>query len=452
MLIKQNIQNQPKFKEIMAILNTALSAVDPYMIVKKGIRFKNNSLEIGGQKIELHKKSKIYLIGIGKAVLPMALAASEALEMRLESGVLVAKHENPDFSTKLSSKLRVVYGNHPTPARESVDAAKAVVELLSETQEEDVVIGLISGGGSSLMTLPNDLIAIEDLQQLTLLLLKCGASIDEINTIRKHLDSVKGGGLLRFISPSYSCNLILSDVIGDDISLIASGPTCADHSTYEEALSIILKYQLGKKINKNIIEHLEKGVRREIQETIRDDDPLLRKTSNQVIGSLRIAAQSARDMTEQIGFKTNLLSLGLNGEARDVGKYLAKQLIYEQDSKKSKKKPLCLIAGGETTVTVKGSGKGGRNQEIALSAAIALQGQKNCLMVTLATDGEDGPTDAAGGIIDGSTIEKGLSMGLNALNYLNNNDAYTYLEKTGCLLKTGPTGTNVNDLVFMFAY
>lgn len=438
--------------KIIEIIEAALSSVDPYLIVKQKLCFEGNLLTIGNQQIQLNKRGNFYIIGIGKAVLPMALAATEVLGDNISGGVLVSKHHNETFQHKLHNKLRIVIGSHPVPTDQSVNAARAIVNCLSSTIKNDLVLGLISGGGSALVTLPREPLEIGHINQLSQALIESGATINEINSVRKHLDMIKGGGLLDFIYPAGSINMILSDVIGDDLSVIASGPTSADPTTFGHALSILEKYHLNNKIDKRIIHLLRKGSNGEIKETLKEDDYPRTQTTNIIIGSLSIAAQSAKEKAEGFGYHVELYDLKLQGEACETGRTLANHLINRSREINTSEKPLCIIAGGETTVTVRGQGKGGRNQEIALSAAISLAGKEKLLFITLATDGEDGPTDAAGAVVDGNTLQRALQLGLDAKSYLEQNDSYHFLEKTGSLIRTGPTGTNVNDLVFMFAF
>ncbi len=450
--------NQPLYDfldystEINRILSGALNAVDPGQCVKKEISRKNSILFIKNHEIDLHSLHKIYVIGVGKAVIPMASAITEVLGDLISEGVLIAKHADNGIRSKMPGQIQVLIGSHPIPSGNSIKATTAMFNMLKMTTPDDLVIGLISGGGSALMTYPAKTIGLSGLQKTTTLLLKCGATIEEMNTIRKHLDLIKGGGLLKHIYPAKSVHLILSDVLGDPLSMIASGPTSVDPTTYDDCLMIIQKYKISKQMDKTVMEYLQKGAEGQIEETIKDRNPIIYDHSNFIVGSLRIAAEAASVCAKEAGFDSRIITTSLRGEARIVGSKLAEQLVKVSREKNSNAKPVCLIAGGETTVTVSGKGKGGRNQEMALAAAQILRGINNCVFVTFATDGEDGPTDAAGGYITGKTFQVGLEKGLVFQNYLNDNNAYEYLEKTGSLVKTGPTGTNVNDLVLMFAF
>lgn len=438
--------------EISQIIQAALNAVDSYQIVKKRIRKDGTILSIGNDSFDLEQKGQVFLIGFGKAVLPMAKAVLDVMGDEITSGILIPKHYDLNSGGEFPGNLKIFSGDHPIPTNKSLIAAKEISELMSTTTENDLVIGLISGGGSSLVTLPIEPAEVEDLNILTQALLRSGASINEINTVRKHLDKIKGGGFLRFIYPARSIHLILSDVIGDDLSVIASGPTSPDPTTFSDAINVLKRYDLEENTPETIRQVLYKGNQGEIPETIKNNDPLLEKTSNQIIGSLQIAAHAAKQEAESLNFQTEILNLALMGEAKIAGKMLAQHLIKRKNDLIALKIPLCIIAGGETTVTVSGNGKGGRNQELALAAALEIDGIKNVHFVTFASDGEDGPTDAAGAYVDGQTVQRAKKLGLNAQEYLTNNDSYNFFIQTGELLFSGPTGTNVNDLVFMLVY
>lgn len=437
-------------EEISTIIRAALKSVDPYKIVKERIKLDRNSLSIGSETYDLDQIDRLFLIGFGKAVIPMATGILDVVGDLISNGVLIPKYDDRIIVEKFPETLQVISGDHPIPSKKSIDAARGIVELLSSTKKDDLVIGLISGGGSSLAALPIVPIDVEDLNFHTQALLRSGASIHEINTIRKHLDLFKGGGLLRYIDPARSLHLILSDVIGNDLSVIASGPTSPDPTTFNDAIDTLRKYDLWEKAPDTIRDVLSKGQEGKIRETIKIDDPLLEKTNNQIIGSLLIAANAAMQEAESLGFHTEIYDLTMAGEARVNGMEFAQYIKCRKMEMSGSKTPICIIAGGETTVTVTGEGIGGRNQELALGAALKLSGVDGVHFFTLATDGEDGPTDAAGAYVDGQTIQRAQQLGLDPLEYLQNNDAYNFFRQTGELIITGPTGTNVNDLVFIF--
>ncbi len=441
-----------RLKIVDSILHAAIQSVDPYLCTSRFIERQGEKLKIKDLCINLKDYKRILLIGTGKAVLPMALAVTDKLTDKEITGTLIAKHVNPEILNKLPEKVRVLQGSHPIPTSQSVESTRLMVSQLKNLNENDLVICLISGGGSSLMNLPQGNLKIEDVQEVNKNLLLSGAAIQEMNTVRKHLDQVKGGGLARIISPARLITFILSDVIGDSLDVIASGPTVFDPTTYEDALEILKKYKLTHEISKSVLEHFENGVKGHVTETVKPGEECLLNTDIFVVGNLAIATRAGKEMAEKSDLNVEILSTKIQGEAREVGEQLAGELVRLVKGDYHLKKPACLIAGGETTVTVRGEGKGGRNQETALSAARLISGLPNCLFISLATDGEDGITDAAGAVVDGMTIQKGIEQEMDAAEYLERNDSYHFLEKTGSLLKTGSTDTNVNDLIFMFAF
>ena len=405
----------------MRILTAALEAVDPYKAVQNHLP----TLE-----------GRVFGVAIGKAAIPMMDALAERAS--LKGGLAVTKFA-PERNRKLYT---VIEGGHPVPDARSLEAGERVLEFVSALQEEDTLVCLISGGGSALVTAPY--VPLEDLQTLTSLLLSSGAPIDEINTLRRQLDRIKGGGLAGATKATI-ISLILSDVIGNRLEAIASGPTFPNPTTTQDAIAILKKYALEKRVPDSILDILLTT-----GEPAAGDGALSRieRTQNIIIGDNAFAARAAREQAEQEGFYAEVLTNELEGEAREVGRALAHRLRVELSTRA---RPFCLIAGGETTVTLRGSGKGGRNQELALSAVNELRGLENIMLIALATDGDDGPTDAAGAVVTGESALRAESLGLDAEDSLSRNDAYPFFEALGDLLKPGPTGTNVNDLVFLFA-
>lgn len=411
--------NDPR---ILRILSAALKAVDPAEAVRTHLP------TLSGH---------VYGLGIGKASIPMLTALAEAYPL---SGALAISKHASDSSRNL---FPVLIGGHPIPDSRSLYAGERVLEFVSSLSEPDTLICLISGGGSALVTAPYEGITLEDLQALTTLLLACGARIDEINTLRRQLDRIKGGGLMR-ATKARVISLILSDVIGNPLEAIASGPTVPDPTTKEDALAILRKYGIERQVPSSIIEILESnslvlGMQWQAA---------AHQSQNIIIGDNKLAAQAGVKQAQEAGFSAEILTNELQGEAREVGLMLAKRL---RDEISKRPRPFCLIAGGETTVTIKGKGKGGRNQELALAAVDELRDLKNVLLIALATDGDDGPTDAAGAVVTGESAQRAEKLGVDAADHLSRNDAYVYFEKLGDLLKTGPTGTNVNDLIFLLA-
>jgi hydroxypyruvate reductase len=335
----------------------------------------------------------------------------------------------------------IIAGGHPVPNQNSILAGQMIEKACQNFAANDLVFCLISGGGSALVTLPVQGLPLPDLQSLTSFLLASGARIDEINTLRRHLDGIKGGGLARMIAPASLISLILSDVVNSPLETIASGPTASDPSTLSDALQVLEKYQLTSRVPESILNSLQNGV-----ETLKQDDPIFDRVQNVLIADNFLAAKAAGEQAQKSGLKTVHLGNSWQGEAREVALELCNNLKSYPDQN------LCLIAGGETTVTITGQGTGGRNQELALAAVPELAGMRDVLLVTLATDGEDGPTDAAGAVVSGSTAQRALDAGLNVTEYLKNNDSYHFFEQLGDLLKIGSTGTNVNDLTFLFRF
>lgn len=367
----------------------------------------------------------------------------------LTRALVVTKHASrPDFGP-----ASIIESGHPVPDARSQAAGEAALEFVSGLAADDLLVCLISGGGSALMTAP--LVPLEDLQALTSALLACGARIDEINTLRRHLDRVKGGGIAK-ATQARVLSLILSDVVGNPLEAIASGPTAPDPATKEDALAVLEKIGLENEPQR----HRDTGTRnlatlrlRDLvvnsPETPKPGDPLFARVQNVIVGDNALAVHAALGQAEREGLRAIGLGSGWQGEAREVGIELARKLRTAAATNPS---PLCLIAGGETTVTVIGNGKGGRNQELALAAVPELAGLEDVLLITLATDGEDGPTDAAGAVVNGETRQRAERLGLTAAGHLSRNDAYPFFEALGDLLKIGPTGTNVNDLVVMIKY
>ena len=426
-----------KGQQIASILAAAIDAVEPGEAIKRFVHHDENTLSIAGQLYDLNNYENIYLMAFGKASMPMSLALMEILGERFHQGWVVPKHASA-FS---DSRLIIIPGSHPLPDETSLHAGEMLLEAAESFTDKDLVFCLISGGGSALITAPYVGVSLADMREMTRQLLACGARIDEINALRRHLDRIKGGGLAKQISPATVVSLILSDVVNSPLEAIASGPTAPDPSTMQEVWQILEKYNLTGKIPLNIVSHFKKNI-----ETPKPGDALFSSVANILVGSNEIAAQAASEMAQQHGFETLMLGNDWQGEAREVAKTLTQKFTTSTNT------PLCMIAGGETTVTLKGSGKGGRNLELALAAVPFLDGLPDVMLVSLATDGEDGPTDAAGAVVTGETANKAKELDLNPEDYLKNNDSYHFFEELGDLLKPGPTGTNVNDLTFMFRF
>ena len=440
------------YPAIEAIIAETLISVDPFQAVKNQMILVDGKLHIGGGIYQLADYEHIYIIGFGKAVLPMALGTLSVISSQVDAGYLIAKHWESTSIQRLPEVVQVSLGDHPVPGGNTFESTKGLVQFLERVTAKDLVLCLISGGGSALCSTPAAGILVEDIQEMTTQLLACGAEINEINALRKHIDAIKGGGLVEMTKAKHFVTLILSDVIGSPLDVIASGPTVPDQSNFSDVKAIIEKYDLTKKLPSRIIHLIQKGCRGDIEDTPKADHPCFTSVQNVLIGSNYTACLSAKKAAQAAGFHTLLLTTFLRGEARDAGRFLAGLLAEITSSGNPLDRPACIVLGGETTVTLNGTGKGGRNQEMALGALQDLAGVENVLLVTLGTDGEAGPTDAAGAWVTGKTLAKAKELGLDTNRYLQNNDAYHYFEKIDQLIKIGPTGTNVNDIALLFAF
>lgn len=431
------LQNHPFGSQISSILSSAINSVEPGAAIQCFVTRDRNRLVCDEEVFLLDQFEHVYLIAFGKAAMPMSSALVEILGNDLTQGWVVPKH----IAAELDSRLIIQPGSHPLPDENSLNAGELLLAAAEKFTEKDLVFCLISGGGSALVTAPYQGINLQDMRELTRELLACGARIDEINTLRRHLDRIKGGGLAKQVFPARLISLILSDVVNSPLEAIASGPTAPDPSTLQDVWAVLEKYNLKNKIPTSIIKHFENEI-----ETPKPGDDLFHNVLNVLVGNNELAAHAAAKEAEKFGFQTINLGNEWQGEAREVAESLVGKLLRFELA------PVCLIAGGETTVTIQGSGKGGRNLELALAAVPLLAGKKGVMLMTLATDGEDGPTDAAGAVVTGETYERAKTSDLSPESYLLNNDSYHFFEKLGDLLKPGPTGTNVNDLIFLFRF
>ncbi len=405
---------------------------DGNLIIKNAIDSVLPDMAVKSQLSNLNLDGEFFVLAIGKAAWRMAKAAYEVLADKITKGVVITKYEH---SLGAIEKFEVYEAGHPVPDENTLKATSRALELISNLNHSAKILLLISGGGSSLFEKLHDDVTLPELQAITKDLLASGADITEINAIRKRLSLVKGGKFAQFVYPKKIIALVLSDVLGDRLDSIASGPAYPDTTTTEQVLEIIQRYNL--KINEKLRKHL-------LEETPKT----ITNVQHYLVGSVKIVCDSAEKAAKSLGYNTLVLTTTLNCEAREAGRFLAsiaKEVLF---SNRPIEKPAALILGGETVVHVKGTGKGGRNQELALSAAIEIAGLEGIVIASVGTDGTDGPTDAAGGIVDGKTVEKIKKAGCNPLKLLDNNDAYSALNLSNGLIKTGPTGTNVNDLIF----
>jgi glycerate 2-kinase len=435
---------------IQAVQDAALAAVDPARAVRQHMAREGDTLTVAGRRYDLSRFENVWVVGGGKAAAPMVAALVEILGDRLGDGVMLTKYGYSDSG--LPGAVVVREAGHPVPDAAGVEGTRQLAALATRAGADDLVICPISGGGSALLVLPAPGIELEDLQVLTEQLLRSGATINELNAVRKHLSQVKGGGLARMAAPAAVVSLVLSDVVGDPLDVIASGPTSPDSTTYGDAWAVLESYDLLKVAPEPILTRLRAGLSGEIAETPKADDPIFERVQNVIVGSNRQAAEAAVMQAQELGFDTLLLSTFVEGEAREVARVaaaLAKEIVRYGEPFAA---PACLVWGGETTVTVRDEGLGGRNQELALAAALALDGWRDVVLVALATDGTDGPTDAAGAYVSGETLARARQQDLDAVDYLARNDSYHFFQQLGDLIITGPTQTNVNDLLFLFVF
>jgi hydroxypyruvate reductase len=453
-----SLRRAPEGERITRILAAAITAVEPGAAVRHFVQREGDLLTISGRVYDLRLFRRVVLLGIGKASVAMAEALVEILGDQLSAGLVISKHgtcgdPGSSISSRISygtgpgypSPLTILIGNHPIPDKGSLEAGRKTIELVSTLGPEDLLICVLSGGGSALVAAPCDGISLGDTQMLTSALLACGARIDEINTLRRRLDKVKGGGIVKMTNGTTTVSLILSDVVGNVLEAIASGPTAPDLATRADALSILAKYKLEDCIPISILHSLKT-----FPETPKPGDYIFEKVQNVIVGSNLLAAQAALMQAEVEGFQPYLLRTDLQGEARTTAFELATFLRQARLTGDPLPGPACIVAGGETTVKLTGNGKGGRNTELALAAVSELADFPGVMLVTLATDGEDGPTEAAGAVVTGETFRRAAGLGLHPGLFLERNDSYTFFDVLDDLLKPGPTGTNVNDLVFLF--
>lgn len=424
------------------VLAAAVAAVDPKAAVRRVVRRIGLTLRIGEHSYRLNRLRRIFVVGAGKADAPMAAALEEVLGNRITDGLLSVKYGH----VVPLRRIRLIEAGHPLPDQSGQRAAERILEIAQEAREDDLVICLISGGGSALLPAPVNGVTLEDKIQVTDLLLRSGATIQEINTVRKHLSRIKGGQLARAAWPAQVVVLILSDVIGNPLDAIASGPAVPDPTTFEDALAILARYGLDEQIAPSARDYLRRGASGSEPETPKPDDSVFERVRTVVIGSNEHAVRAAAAAARGRGYRPLLLTPFLEGEAREAARVLVSVARGVQEAGMPASPPACVVAGGETTVTVRGPGKGGRCQEFALSAAMAIERRPSTLVAAFGTDGTDGPTDAAGAVADGTTIERAAATGLNPVRAMEANDSYPFFSAIGDLIVTGPTNTNVNDI------
>ncbi len=435
-------------RQVLEAVKNAIRAADPSSIIRDKVRLQGQKLIVESNKIDLALFDRIFVIGAGKATLGMALEVERILGDKISDGTV----NIPDYLTPPQShRVKFNPTTHPVPSTEGVIGVEKMLKLVSKPSPRDLVICLLSGGASALMPLPILGVSLKDKQQVTQQLLRSGANIKEVNVVRKHLSGVKGGRLAERLYPATILSLIISDVVGDRLEAIASGPTVPDSTTYADARRVLQKYRVWNNILPGTRKAIEKGESGLLRETPKPNSKVFRRVHNIIVGSNKQSCAAAAQTLRKQGYKTILLTTKIEGEARVVGHILASILSDLNRTKFSLTSPVALVVGGETTVTLKGKGMGGRNQELVLAASMGIRGLPGVAIASVGTDGLDGLTDAAGAVADGTTIRRALKRGLYPEDFLDNNDSYHFFQKLKDLVITGPTGTNVGDIIIALA-
>jgi glycerate 2-kinase len=425
------------------IFLNAVESVKPDNLMSRFVSVNEDSLQIENQMINFSSTRNIFVVGAGKASAMMAQALEKILDNRITAGHIVTKYEH---SIPLKY-IGITEAGHPVPDENGLKGTGEVLKIVKNAGADDLVLCLISGGGSALLPDVPEGCSLEDVRVLNSLLLRCGANIKQMNCIRKHLSKVKGGMLAKAAHPAKVISLILSDVIGDPLDVIASGPTAPDPSTFDEAMSIIEEFGIINEIPDKILRILQEGKDKKRQETLKEDDEILLRTANLIIGSNKLALRIALEKAELSGYDTRIITNTLEGDVNDVAEYLMALIKREKTEHRNRK--ICLLLAGEPTVKVTGKGLGGRNQHLALIMAKMLKDFGDFTFLSGGTDGSDGPTDAAGAVVDDITLRNADMLGLDANHFIDNNDSYNFFRQEGGLIITGPTQTNVMDLIIL---
>lgn len=434
-------------KALTGIFDAAIEAADPYEALLRSVKIDGTRMTVPGAIYDLDAFERIVVVGAGKASARMALALEKILGPEIADGLILVKEghrEKLDF-------IEQIEASHPIPNEAGENGARRILEMARAADEKTLLLCLFSGGASALLSAPAQGVTLEDKRRATSLLLRCGASIDETNAVRKHLSSVKGGRLAQEAYPAQVLSLIVSDVVGNRLDVIASGPTARDGTTFLDAWHVVHKYALN--MPSRIMDHLELGMQGKIDETLKNG-PCLDLIRNVIIADIGLALSAAKERSMQLGFDAEIVCNNLQGEARDAARFLS-EIVRSKMARHEPGSKMCLLCGGETTVTVHGSGMGGRNQELALAFALETEGMDGIAMLSAGTDGGDGPLDAAGAMVDGNTIPLARGLGMNPERYLDSNDSYGFFSRFDLLsegrshFRTGPTGTNVMDIQIM---
>ncbi len=435
-------QVQTMRRQAMKIFQTALKAVDPVEAIHRYVKPAEDGFQIGEHRYKFQDYDRILVVGAGKAGAPMAKALEDLLGDRVADGAIVVK-EGHGLPLK---HVRIHEAGHPVPDERGIRGAEDILSMANEAGERDLVLCVISGGGSALLVAPAEGVTLADKQEVTRLLLACGADIHEINTVRKHLSRAKGGGLARLAYPATVISLILSDVIGDDLNVIASGPAVPDTSTFADARGVFKKYDIWDQLPEAVQTRIQHGLAGDIEDTPKAGDDVFQRCYSELVGTNIQALIAAAQEARRQDYHAIILSSTVEGEAKEVVKMFTAFAKEVRSSANPIAPPACILCGGETTVTIQGEGKGGRNQEFALASAMAIDGMENIVVLSGGTDGTDGPTDAAGAIADGRTMARARAKNIDPLDFLKRNDSYHFFQPLNDLIITGPTRTNVSDV------
>ncbi|MFQ5466046.1 MAG: glycerate kinase [Thermodesulfobacteriota bacterium] len=437
--------------KLVDIFGAALAAADPGQAVRRHVTVAGTALRAGRASYDLDAFDHVLVVGAGKGAARMAGAAAGILGSRVTDGVIIVKYGHGE-PLGGGADIKQVEAAHPLPDASGVEGTRMITGLLEGAGDRSLVVCLLSGGGSALLVSPARGVSLDEMKETTRMVMDAGADIAELNAVRKHISRVKGGRLARLAHPATLLTLIVSDVIGDRLDVIASGPTVPDATTFADAIGVIERYGLGGRVPRSVVDFLERGARGEEEETPKGAEPFFRKTENLVVASLAGALEAARERAAALGFEARVVTAELDGDVESAASGLARSAAEAKGGRGPGGPPLCLISGGETTVEVRGGGMGGRNQHLALAFALEVEGMEGVTLLSAGTDGTDGPTDAAGAVVDGGTARLARAHGLDPSKFLEESDSYTFFERLdaeagGSLhLKTGPTGTNVMDV------
>ncbi|MGZ3951083.1 MAG: glycerate kinase type-2 family protein [Flavisolibacter sp.] len=427
----------------IAIFSAGVEAVNPSALVRNCLTWQRPYLTVDFTTIEVKPESKIFVTGAGKASALMAQTVEDILGDVITGGIVVTKYEHGADLQRITQ----IEAGHPLPDLNSITATKEILKLVSNLSTEDVVFFLLSGGASSLMADYPEGTHLQEVQKFYEVLLGSGADIHEMNTVRKHLSGVKGGQLAMHIYPAKLFSLILSDVPGDQLDIIGSGPTVPDQSSFEDAWNILTKYKVANTIAPSIVRHFKEGLEGKLPDTPKEGDPHFENCHNIIIGNNSIALKAAAEKARELGYSASIVTSRIQGEASVIGKRLAEEAIAFTGPR-----PACLLYGGESTVTIRGTGLGGRNTELALAAGIEILSHPNITILSAGTDGTDGPTDAAGAVVDSALVKKAIENKYDPMVYLKDNDSYHFFAPFQGLIETGATQTNVMDIIVLLIH